>query len=71
MKVKILSNEFFIVNSGLLKFNKLIEKAMGIVSVLGNTEVMDKFKGRAILLGFFIMFFSFIYIIGIYHIVRV
>ena len=44
---------------------------IGITHLIWNTKDSYKFEGRATLLGFLVIIFSFVYIIGIYHIVGV
>ena len=44
---------------------------LGIVRLFWNTNNIDKFEGRAILIGILLVIFSLVYIIGIYHIVGV
>jgi hypothetical protein len=42
---------------------------IGIVKLFWNTDSAEKFQGRVILLGLGLFVISFIYVIGIYHIV--
>jgi len=44
---------------------------LGIVRLFWNTRDMDKFEGRAKFIGILLVLFTFIYFIGIYHIVGV
>lgn len=44
---------------------------LGIVRLFWNTNDVDKFEGRAKFIGILLVLFTFIFFIGIYHIVGV